>query len=53
MYIYAESINGIFHGTEPLEQNYVPLYTGAEGSDGLGVLCNKNNKNKKDGVTLL
>ena len=33
MCIYTESIDGVLHGTETLEQNDVPLHTRAERTD--------------------
>lgn len=39
MCVYTESVDGILHGTEALEQNYVPLHTRTESTDRLSVFC--------------
>lgn len=33
MCVYTESVDGVLHGTETLEQNDVPLHTRAERTD--------------------
>ena len=39
MRIYTECINSVLHGTEPLEQNYVPVHTRAQGTISINSFC--------------